>query len=101
MGLLQLEPVCRPGADARYLGEGGLDLLVGHASERPVCEPPVDEVFGERAQRRAPPRREPAGAKNLRIGLEQLRGRGQVSSEMLLEARQDGSGRPDGQLFGR
>ena len=30
------EPVRRPRADAGHLGEGGLDLVVGHLSERVV-----------------------------------------------------------------
>ena len=43
-----------------HLGEGRLDLVVGHARERLVAQASVDEPFRERAQRRALASREAA-----------------------------------------
>jgi len=91
--------VRRPGPDAGHLGEGGLDLVVGHPSERVVAQASVDEAFRECAQRPALPRGEPAGAEDLRIRCEQFRGGRQVSFEALLEPGQDRSCRPDGELL--
>jgi len=69
------EPVRCPGPDAGHLSERGFDLVVGHPSERSVTQAAVDEALGERAKRRALPRREPARPEYLRVRREQFLGR--------------------------
>ena len=44
------EPARGPQPDAGHLGQGCLDLLVGHARERLVAQASVDEPLRERAQ---------------------------------------------------
>src|SRR5262249_29915398 len=53
------------------------------------------------SQRLALPRREAAVAQQLRIGREQLRGRGHVTSESLLQVPDDRAGRGDRKLLAR
>ena len=95
------EPARGPRPDSGHLGQGRLDLVVGHARERLVAQASVDEPLRERAQGLALSSREAAVAQHLRISREQLGRRRQMPSESLLQMRDDRPGRADRQLLAR
>ena len=95
------EPARGPQPDPGHLGQGCLDLVVGHARERLIAQASVDEPLRERAQRLALSSREAAVAQHLGISREQLDGRRKMPSESLLEMRDDRPGRADRQLLAR
>jgi hypothetical protein len=83
------EAASRPRPDPADIGEGCFDLRVCHARKGLLAQAPVDEPLRECAKRLALANRETDLVRHLRISCEQLRRRGHVAPEVLLQMRDD------------
>ena len=89
----------RPRADSRQFGQADSTSSSVNRANASSLRRPINESLRERSQRRALCARRPLGAKQLRIGREQLGRRRQMTSEARLESGDDRTRRRDGELL--